>query len=143
MDALGALHTSIMHCVPAEHAHVAALMPQLLAHEAQPILLRALSDMVVRVGVRALSHLSRLVPYACQAVESASSLSRADGARDRDDDLCSAGLSMLAALFKTLAQFMHAYVERVVRLLCHPILQQHKDSSAVSYTHLRAHETDS
>ena len=130
MDALGALHTSIMHCVPAEHAHVAALMPQLLAHEAQPILLRALSDMVVRVGVRALSHLSRLVPYACQAVESASSLSRADGARDRDDDLCSAGLSMLAALFKTLAQFMHAYVERVVRLLCHPILQQHKDSSA-------------
>ena len=84
VDALGALHTSIMHCVPAEHAHVAALMPQLLAHEAQPILLRALSDMVVRVGVRALSHLSRLVPYACQAVESASSLSRADGARDRD-----------------------------------------------------------
>lgn len=105
-DAMSALHTSITHATPAEHDGLAKLMPSLLAQPPQPGVLHVLATTLAHVGVRALSHLAMLVPYACSAVETGS------------EDARTAGLHMLAALFKTLAQFMHAYVERIVRLLC-------------------------
>ena len=106
-DALDLLHTSITHSASSEHAGLTQLMPPLWAHAPpQPQVLHVLTAILLHVGVRALSHLSVLVPYACEAAETGS-----------DDDVHSAALLLLAALFKTLSQFMHGYVARVMRLL--------------------------
>ena len=105
-DALDLLHTSITHSASPEHAGLTQLMPPLWAHAPQPQVLHVLTAILLHVGVRALSHLSVLVPYACEAAETGS-----------DDDVHSAALLLLAALFKTLSQFMHGYVARVMRLL--------------------------
>ena len=105
-DALDLLHTSITHSVSSEHAALTQLMPPLWAHAPQPQVLHVLTAILLHVGVRALSHLAVLVPYACEAAETGS-----------DDDVHSAALLLLAALFKTLSQFMHGYVARVMRLL--------------------------
>ena len=105
-DALDLLHTSITHSVSSEHAALTQLMPPLWAHAPQPQVLHVLTAILLHVGVRALSHLAVLVPYACEAAETGS-----------DDDVHSSALLLLAALFKTLSQFMHGYVARVMRLL--------------------------
>jgi len=122
--ALQVLRTSIVTSVPAEHAALAALMPRLLRPAPAAGVLRALAELLTQVGVRALAHLAALVPYASQAIESGA-----------DDAVLAAGLQLLAALFKTLPQFMHAHGTRTMRLLCARTMQARLVRSQVRHAH--------
>ncbi|WFD19216.1 snoRNA-binding rRNA-processing protein utp10 [Malassezia caprae] len=122
--ALQAVRTSIATSVPAEHADLAALMPRLLRPAPAADVLRALAELLTQVGVRALAHLAALVPYASQAIESSA-----------DDAVLAAGLHLLAALFKTLPQFMHAHGTRTMRLLCARTMQARLARSQVRHAH--------
>ncbi|WFD22826.1 snoRNA-binding rRNA-processing protein utp10 [Malassezia equina] len=127
--ALQALRTSIATSVAAEHADLAALMPRLLRLSPTSDGLRALSELLTQVGVRALAHLAALVPYASQAVESGA-----------DDAVLTAALQLMAALFKTLPQFMHAHVTRTMRLLCARTMQTRLSRSPVRHAHRQLQE---
>ncbi|KAL4401209.1 90S preribosome protein [Malassezia pachydermatis] len=105
-EALQALYTCLQHATSAEHTALTQLLPRLLAHDATASTLQILTSIVSHVGVRALAQLNALVPYVAQAVQ-----------QGVEDERLAAGLSLLAALFKTLPQFMHAHVERAVRLM--------------------------
>ncbi|KAI3617544.1 hypothetical protein CBS9595_003453 [Malassezia furfur] len=108
-DALAALQRS----VDAAHAHsdtarLAALLPPLLAapDSDAPAVLALLARLVAHTGVKALAHLNALAAAAC------------DAALAEDAAHVAAGLVLLAALFRALPQFLHAYVERAVSVLC-------------------------
>jgi len=127
--ALQALRTSIATSVAAEHAGLAALMPRLLRPAPAADVLRALAELLTQVGVRALAHLAALVPYASQAIESSA-----------DDAELAAGLQLLAALFKTLPQFMHAHGARAMRLLCARTMQARLARTQVRHAHRQVQE---
>lgn len=108
-DALAALQ----HSVDAAHAssdtaRLAALLPPLLAapDSDAPAVLALLARLVAHTGVKALAHLNALASAAC------------DAALADDAAHVAAGLVLLAALFRALPQFLHAYVERAVGVLC-------------------------
>lgn len=98
-DALAALHASIAQGASPD------LLPPLLTACDSPQVLRVLGDLVGHLGVKALAHLTTLVHAAADAAQ------RSDAAH------VAAGLALLASLFRALPQFMHAYVEKAVRVL--------------------------
>lgn len=110
--ALGALHASLAQSTAAETGALGALVPRVLARSPSAPALDVLSELVQRLGVRALAQLAALVPYAVSAVEAGG-----------DHATTAAGLHLLATLFRTLPQFTHAYVARSVGLLVAPALQ--------------------
>ena len=101
-EALAALHRSLEGA--AGDAHLAALLPPLLAAADAPAVLALLARLVALVGVQALAHLAPLVGAACDATHG-------------DAAHAAAGLALLAALFRALPPFLNAYVERAVRVL--------------------------
>ncbi|WFC96035.1 snoRNA-binding rRNA-processing protein utp10 [Malassezia brasiliensis] len=108
-DALAALQRSVDAAhASSDTARLAALLPPLLAapDSDTPAVLALLARLVAHTGVKALAHLNALATTAC------------DAAVAEDAAHVAAGLVLLAALFRALPQFLHAYVERAVRVLC-------------------------
>lgn len=119
-QALAALHARVAEARADEAPALATLLPPLLQAASTPPVLALLAQLVAHLGVRALAQLTTLVQTAYDAAQ-----------KDEGADVA-AGLALLASLFRSLPQFMHAYVERAVRVLSAPKVHALMRSRAAS-----------